>query len=495
MNPETLGKGINSGRGVLLERARQGNLLAMTMLTMPTFEANWHHKVYYKFLSKFLRRETRRIMVFMPPRNGKTEGLSRRLPAAIHGIYPHDEIMAATYSSSLAEDATIDIQRIMDHPNYREIWPYSQLTPEGQLSKYARTKNHHELRPVKTESGLMFHPLGSYRSSGVGGALGGRGADWLLLDDLVKNRVDADSASFRDKVMKFYTGTLRNRLEGEGSIALSMTRWHVDDPAGRLLKQAKADALSDQWDVICFPAIYDGVPMYGNQDYDPRQIGEPLWASKFPITELLKHKALGSRDWASLFQQRPFEEGGNIIKESDLRFYDVLPDSFDEVIQSWDFATKDKESSSYTVGQVWGRKGADRYLIKQVRGRWSFPKACQELINLSMDYPQAGRKWIEAKANGPAVMQTLKQQVTGLKESEPHGDKVARLNAVAPQFESHNVYFPKDNNEPWVRELIDELLPFPQSEHKDQVDTLSQALFILSKQRQSFAPISGHGME
>lgn len=478
------------GNDELYDRARRGGMKAFTTLTFPEYEWNWHHVITCNWLNKFVRREPgwRRLMIFEPPRHGKTELTSRRLPALIHGMYPNDEILAATYNGDLATDMTMDVQRIMDTPVYQKIFPETRIPKEGTSGKYARNKQEHELIPVQNPVDRLWTiPRGSYRSAGVGGSFTGRGANWALIDDPIKGREDADSKAFRDSLWKWYTSTLRTRLEGEGSILITLTRWHNDDLVGRLLELAKSDPNADQWKILMLPALKEN----DKNEEDPRQIGEGLWLNKFTMKNYMALKAGGERDWSALYQQRPSIEGGNIIKRAHFRYYSVLPARFDQVIQSWDFAVKDKQTSDYTVGGVWGRIGQDKYLIDLVRGRWSFPVALQELVKLSRKHPSAYKKLIEAKANGPAVIQSLKQTVGGLVEVEPMGDKVSRLNAAAPDFEAGNVYLPE--KAPWLDEYETEMINFPNWAKDDQVDMTSQAVNELRKAVTITMPIVGHG--
>lgn len=470
--------------------AASGNLLAFTLATFPLYEVNWHHKTISRALNRFLKREVKRLMIFCPPRHGKSELVSRRLPALIHGMYPNDEIMAATYNSELAGDMTTDIQRIMDRKEYHELFPRSRITPEGTVTKYARNTTEHELLPDIRPSGEVTYLRGKYRAQGIGGSFSGRGAHWILIDDPIKNRDDADSKTVREGVWKFYSSTMRTRLEGDGSILLTMTRWHEDDLAGRLLRLAKTDPSADQWEVVRLTAIREHDDL--NPD-DPRLPGEALWPSKFDETWLSAAKAASSRDWASLYQQRPKTEDGNIFKESWFKFYKSLPERFDQMIQSWDFASKDKTGSDYCVGQVWGRLGSNKYLVYQFRGRPSFPESCRKLVEISIKYPNAHKRLIEAKANGPAIIQTLKNQVSGLIEVEPRGDKVARANAVAPEIESGCVWLPHPDIAPWIADFISEVCEFPNSAHDDQVDALTQALDELRKAAVLHIPLAGHG--
>jgi predicted phage terminase large subunit-like protein len=474
----------------MLQRARNGGLLSFSMLTFEKYEANWHHLITCSFLNQFIKKKIRRLIVEMPPRYGKSELTSRRLPALLHGLYPDDEILAASYNSELASDMTVDVQRIMDRPDYAEIFPYVRITPAGTMSKYARTRNEHELIPVQRPDRYWHYPRGSYRSAGIGGSFTGRGANWVLIDDPFKNRQEADSKAERDRVFKFYNSALRTRLEKEGSVLITMTRWHSDDLVGRLMKLAKSDPMADQFTLLSLPAIREET----SHEYDMRKPGEPLWPAKYTLDELMRTKAsIGSREFASLYQQSPVADGGNLIRANWIKWYHALPPKFDQVIQSWDFKVKKTETGSYICGQVWGRIKADFYLIHQVRGRWDFPMACNKLLEVSRMYPRAGKKVIEAKATGPAVMETLKHMVPGLVECTPTTDKVSRLNAVSYLYEGGNVYYPSDIIAPWINDHVIELTEFPSSAYDDQVDCASQALDVLRSGTTWFAPISGHG--
>jgi predicted phage terminase large subunit-like protein len=484
-----LQKEAKDAHELLKLRAQSGGLLAFTILTKPDYDTNWHHKAMCRVLNKFIRKEIKRVMVFMPPRHGKSELVSRRLPALLHGLYPNDELMAATYNAELAGDMTVDVQRIMDREAYHDLFPRSRITPEGTTTRYARNSTEHEILPIIGDGGEVIYFKGKYRAQGIGGSFSGRGANWILIDDPVKNRDDSDSKTVRENVWKFYTSTLRTRLEGEGSILLTMTRWHEDDLAGRLLQLAKSDPEADQWTVIRFPAIRDD---QDNPD-DPRELGEALWPAKFNELWLTGARKAGSRDWSALYQQKPTSEDGNIFKASWFRYYDVIPDKFDQIIQSWDFAVKDKTGADYNVGTVWGRLGTNKYLLHMERGRWSFPAVCQKVLDVTKRFPRSYKKLIEAKANGPAVKQTVDRYVTGIVEIEPRGDKVARANAVAPEVEGGSVWLPKPQIAPWINDYVTEMCSFPLGTHDDIVDSTTMALDELRKAQILHMPSSGHG--
>lgn len=488
---EAKSKLISIEKEMIKRKARGGDLLAFTLYTKQDYQVNWHHKEVSKVLNRFIKGEITRLIIKMPPRHGKSELVSLRLPALLHGLYPNDEIMAASYSLGLASTMTRNIQMIMDTPEYREIFPNSRITPEGKVTKYPRNSEEHMLLPIPLSNGRFEYPKGKYRGQGVGGSFSGKGANWLIIDDPIKNREEADSEVSRDAVWNFYTSTLRTRLEGIGRIVVIMTPWHEDDFVARLIKQM-SDPNADQYVVVTFPAIRDSLTQ-SEHYHDPREIGEPLWKEKFDSKALEAIKATSTRDWYSLYQQTPIAEGGNYIKRHYLKFYKTLPSRFDIMIQSWDFAVKDKSTSDYTVGTVWGRVDVDKFLIDWVRGQWDFLTCCNKLIELSKKYPLAYKKLIEDKANGPAIKQTLDRTVSGIVAVEPRGDKKARVHAIEPEFASGHVWFPHPDIKPNIEEMIYELCGFDRVKYDDQVDSVVQALDELRKFQTVYSPSSGHG--
>jgi predicted phage terminase large subunit-like protein len=254
-----------------------------------------------------------------------------------------------------------------------------------------------------------------------------------------------------------------------------MTRWHEDDLAGRLIAQAKNDPEADQWVILELPAIKE----HDKNPLDPRAIGEALWPDKYNLKRLSKIQRQGSRVWNALYQQRPSAAAGNIIKRGWFRYYDRLPEKFDEMLISVDATFTGKATSDFVAMQVWGRTAADKYLIDQVHQQLGITDSIRELLKLCAKHPRAALKLIENKANGPAIEDLLKGHVSGLVLWEPVGDKVARANAVAPQFEGGNVYMPNPALNPWVADLVEELVTFPNSVHDDRTDATTMALLRL----------------
>ena len=445
------------------ERARQ-SLLDFAVYTRSHYEPNWHHRLLCQLLDLFAQRVIKRLMVFMPPRHGKSELVSRCLPAYLLGRDPDCSIIATSYSSGLASRMNRDVQRIIDTEDYRAVFPETTLNSKNVVTVAQGTW----LRNASTFE-VVGH-RGSYRSSGVGGGITGMGADFGIIDDPIKNQDDAYSTVYRDKVWDWYISTLYTRLEGEDAgILLTLTRWHADDLAGRLLKQMAEDPVSDQWHILSLPAVCEP-----NKDpRDPREVGEALWPSKFPLPILEKNKANGAYFWNALFQQRPAPPEGSIVLRDWVKRYRHLPPDCDQWLQSWDLTFKETRKGSFVCGQIWCRKGSRFYLVDQHRERMDFPKTVRTMRKMIDKYPQCRAILIEDKANGPAVIDSLKAEVSGIIAVQVQGSKEARLHSVSPLIEAGDVYLP---DERWADDIVEELIAFPNSAFNDQVDCLSQAL-------------------
>lgn len=460
-----------------LDAARQ-SMAAFTMYTYPGYQMGWVHEDICSELDAFLdaviARLSPRLLITVPPRHGKSELATRRFPAFAFGRNPNFEIISTSYSADLASRMNRDVQRIMDDARYAEIFPHSSLSQSARTvanGNYLRNSDIFE---------IVGH-RGNYRSAGVGGGITGMGGDIMLIDDPVKDREQADSHVRREKVWDWYTSTFYPRRSPGAGILLIQTRWHTDDLAGRLL-EAQATGDGDEWRVINFPAIAE-------VDEKHRRIGEALHPERYNLDSLQQtRRAIGERDFNALYQQRPVADGGQIFKEPWLRYWfpKDLPEQFDSIILSWDMTFKDSNDSDYVVGQVWASKDADRFLLDQVRSRMSFTDTLAAFKAQAEKWPLATRKLIEDKANGPAVIDTLKHIVTGLIPVEPDGSKTARAHAVTYLFESGNVYIPHPSHCSWAKAYIAELLQFPAGAHDDQVDATTRALRDMDKRKPLF---------
>ena len=437
--------------------------------TCPGYAMGWVHEEICRELEDFLEavdaKASPRLMITMPPRHGKSELATRRFPAYAFGRNPDLHVISTSYSADLASRMNRDVQRIMDGEAYQELFLETALSGRN-------------LRTVASGSYLRNSDIfeivghrGAYRSSGVGGGITGMGGDILIIDDPIKDRAEADSPTIRAKVWDWYTSTLYTRLSPGGGILLIQTRWHMDDLAGRLLEAGRSGE-GDSWRCVNFPAIAE-------RDEEYRFAGEALHPERFPLERLLAVKqALGSRDWEALYQQRHAPDGGAVFRKEWVRYWTPgdLPGRFEQALISWDMTFKDSEDSDYVVGQVWGRDGARHFLLDQVRGRMGFTATLQAFQNLAAKWPQALEKLVEDKANGPAVIDSLKHKVTGVIPVEPEGGKTARAHAVTPLFEAGNVFIPHPQTCAWVGDYEAELLQFPAAAHDDQVDATTQAL-------------------
>ena len=387
-------------------------------------------------------------MVFMPPRHGKSQVVSKKFPAWYLGRNPNNEIIITSYAADLAYDFSRMARNTLR--DWGHLWDVQLAADSSAVGRW----------------GINEH-AGALMAAGVGGPITGRGAHVAIIDDPLKNWEDALSETIRQKVWDWYLTTLRTRLAPGGAIVLVMTRWHEDDLAGRLL--AEASIGGEKWEVISLAAEAEKDDPLG------RKPGEWLWPERYPPTEYEDTKtALGTQKWVALYQQRPSPPEGSIIKRQWWQYYREPPAKFDEIIQSWDCAFKDLSTSDFVVGQVWGRVGAEYYLLDQTRDRMDFPATLQAVRQLTSKWPRARAKLIEDKANGTAVIQVLKKEIPGIIAVEPQGGKEARASAVSPSIEAGNAYLPQ--NAPWVKDFVDECAAFPNGAHDDQVDAMSQAL-------------------
>lgn len=459
-----------------------GHGLAPFILYMSSsYLMGWVHRIICNELDNFLNavvnKESPRLILTVPPRHGKSQIVSRMFPAYVFGRYPDMSIIAASYSSDLASRMNRDVQRIMDEDRYREVFPGTSLYGKNirtvAAGSYLRNSDIFEIVGHK----------GVYRSAGVGGGLTGMGSEIALVDDPIKDRMSADSPTIRENIWDWYTSTLYTRLSPGGGIIIIQTRWHMDDLSGRLLEAARVGE-GDKWRVVNFPAIAEADEYWNGQLM--RRAGEALHPERYPLEQLLAIKtAIGSRDWEALYQQRPTPDSGAIFKAEWLRFWlpKDLPDRFDQMLISWDMTFKDGDDNDYVVGQVWGKHGADRYLLDQVRARMSFTATLTAFRALAEKWPQATRKLVEDKANGPAVIDSLKHHVAGIIPVEPDGSKTARAHAVTALFEAGNVYIPSPEHCAWTSDYVAELTRFPAAAHDDQVDATTQALRDMQKRR------------
>jgi len=461
------------------ELARR-SLIDFTLRTKPSYRAGWFHRgvaaALDQFLEDVLEKRSPRLILTAPPQFGKSELTSRRFPAFAFGKNPSLHIVGIAYSADLAQSFSRDTQRIIDTPEYSAIFPATRILAENAKSnRYKRSAE---------EFHIVASDGGTYRAVGRTGGIPGRPANVVIVDDLLKDFDEAMSETIRESCWNIVATAALPRLQEGGGAIVMQTRWHMDDVIGRLQDREKG-----RWKVLNFPALAE-------VDEPHRKIGEPLSVERFSLETLLSIRdggVINSYQWAALYQQRPSPAGGGVFKRDDWRFYD--PDSiedgdFEELVQSWDCTFKKTSDSDFVAGHVWGRLGARKYLVDRVNARMTFGETKAAIRTLSAKHPKAHKKFIEDKANGSAIIDDLKLEISGMIPVEPEGGKVARAHAVSGDVEAHNVYLPGKKNAQgvfvplgWVHDFIEQHASFPSGAHDDDVDAMSQALSQIRKRK------------
>lgn len=422
-------------------------------------------------LARVASGEVERQMISMPPQEGKSQRTSVWFPLWLLHRNPNLRIAVVSNGFELAQTFGEQIRdKLKAHP-------------ELGLTLSNSTAKKHEFKLLGYDGGVIC--------VGIEGSLTGRPVDVLIIDDPYKDEKQADSKAWRQTVQRFWESVALTRLAPGAPVVIVQTRWRRDDLSGWL--QAEHP---DEWEVLNIAAqavdpfsLPETDPEYGKPDPLGREPGEFMESARGRSVRdwLKKIREVGSRVWNAMYQGRPSPVEGGILKRAWWQRYDQAPWvehpdghrtvlGFDDVLMSWDMAFKDTDSSDYVVGQVWGRRGTDAFLLEQVRGRWDFVETCNQFEQLAARWPQAVLKLVEDKANGPAVISSLRRTVAGIVPEEPQGSKEARARAVSPLVEAGNVWLPAPGLAPWVGDLIEECAGFPTATNDDQVDALSQAL-------------------
>lgn len=408
-----------------------------------------------------------RLLLSMPPQEGKSQRASRRFPLWALTQNPDLRIAIASYEANIARRwgraIRDDITQHGDQLNGLKVRDDLSAQHEWQL---------------KDHDGGVF-------TAGVGGAMTGRPVDLLLIDDPIKGREQADSPTIREKTWDWWTDVALTRLAPGAPVIVIATRWHEADLIGRLSKQ------SDEWEVLNIPAQADHRPEAGETDPLGRAPGEFMVSARGRTREQWERRKResGPKTWAALFQGRPSPDEGGIfpaewatysaphhvtMADGSCRVGGMERDD-QEMVISADLAFRDTKGSDYVVMQVWLRIGQTIYLLDQVRERLNFTATQDALRALVAKWPQAHAKFIEAKANGDAVINSLHRQIPGLIPVEPEGSKVARASAISPFAHSRNIVLPEPHLLPSVGDLLEEAKHFPNSAHDDTIDAMSQA--------------------
>lgn len=408
-----------------------------------------------RFLVRMMNGERPILILGAPPQHGKSQIVSRYLPAYVFGKYPDLRIAGLSYAMDLASSMNRDVQRVIMSPEYQVVFPDTRLSDKRVVTIEGQAKRN-------SEEFEIVGRKGAYVGQGVGGPLTGKRVDLGIIDDPIKNAKEALSPTVKQGVWNWYVSTFLTRLSKNSGQIIMATRWATDDLSGKVLEAY------ERAESLVFPAI----------SLD----GEALVPELHPLDKLLETKAtLGDYFWSAMYQQSPKPMGGAIFKDIGVNYYfkHDLPDSFDQVICSWDMTFKDGEGTDYVVGQVWGKKGANSYLLAQIRKRMGFTETKQSVVNLANRFPEARIKLVEDKANGPAVIDALKNTVSGLTPVEPDGSKVARAHAMTGEWEAGNVWLPHPDIAPWITDFVSNVTTFPACPHDDEIDAMTQAIRFL----------------
>jgi predicted phage terminase large subunit-like protein len=389
-----------------------------------------------------------RIAIGAPPRHGKSLSMSKWLPTWYLDWFPEDRVIFSSYGQAFAKKWGLAV---------RDNFEQNPLTMTRIRSDKRLADNWQT-----TKGGGML-------CAGVDGTVTGEGFDLGIIDDPHKNWEEAMSATQRQHVIDWFLATYYTRSEPNSSIIVCQTRWHERDLIGYLTSEEH----DEDWTYIRLPALAEAEDLLG------RAPGEALCPERFTAERLEKIKrVLGTAIFTGLYQQRPSPPEGNQVKRAWFQRYLRAPEAFDQIIQSWDLAFTET-GSSYSVCQIWGQKGPDVYFLDTWRDKVDFPTSLRRIKTMSERWPTANVKVFENKANGPAVISTLRQSTTDVHEYNPKGSKEVRLAAVTGMIEGGNVYIPDDSIAPWIKDFVDEVVMFPKGENDDQVDAFSQALDYL----------------
>jgi len=423
----------------------------------PTFIGGRHHAKMADAFERVARGECKRLIINMGPRHTKSEFASYLLPAWFLGKFPHKKVIQCSHTAELAVGFGRKVRNLVDTDAYHKIFPDLALASD---SKAAGRWN--------TNKG------GDYFAIGIGGAVTGKGADLLIIDDPHSEQEAAIAEvnpDIYDKTYEWYTSGPRQRLQPGGAIVIVMTRWSKRDLTGQILKDAAANDSLGEWEVIEFPAILPS--------------GNPLWPEFWDVEELLKVKRdVPNSKWMAQYMQNPVSESAAIVKREWWRTWESdRPPACDFILQSWDTAFEKTQRADYSACTTWGvfyhpdDNGVDQaniILLNAFRDRMEFPELKQVAVE---EY----REWepdsviIEKKASGAPLIYEMRAMGIPVQEFTPTrgNDKISRLNAVSDLFASGRVWTPASR---WAEEVIDEVAEFPAGTHDDYVDTVSMAM-------------------
>lgn len=456
---------LSSKQHEMLTLATRKNLMAFSMATQKNYQVNWHHELIANKLiqavEKVKKGKRARVIIEVPPRHGKSELATIKFPAWLLGNYPEMQFIVSSYSGELAQDFGQKTRDLMQSDEYKSLF-----TTRLKKDSKAKGKWH-------TNHG------GSYTSTGVGGAVTGRGFNVGIIDDPLKNREEAESDTIREKVWNWYTSTFYTRQEGNSAIVVIMTRWHTDDLVGRLLQKQEEDRLAnksnyDKWEVIRFPAIAE-------EDEPPYRLkDEPLWPNKFDIHALDNIKnAVGLYDWHSLYQQTPVASETQEFHESFFRYFNEedLENKNLEYFTTVDPAISQNEKADNTVILTVGkeRNNPNWYRIEETADHLTPLQTIDAIFAHQQKYRSS--VWVETNAYQQSLRyfieeeQRKRQQYFIVNELRQKNKKEERIRGLVPLYAT-GVIFHRHSDHVYEQEL----LTFPVGKRDDRIDAMAMQL-------------------
>jgi predicted phage terminase large subunit-like protein len=433
------------------ERCRQ-NFMPFVRQMWSAFIPGKHHQIMADAFERVARGELKRLIINMPPRHTKSEFASYLFPAWFLGMYPEKKIIQTAHTAELAVGFGRKVRNLVGSPDYQEIFPTKMSADSKAAGRWNTSKG------------------GDYFAIGVGGAVTGKGADVLIIDDPhSEQEAMMGNPSVYDRVYEWYSSGPRQRLQPGGSIVIVMTRWSKRDLTGQIVNAAAKKDL-EEWEVIELPALLPS--------------GKPLWQEFWRQEELEAIKAeLPVSKWEAQYQQNPTSEEGAIIKREMWKVWEnERPPEVDYIIQSWDTAFEKSNRADYSACTTWGvfyrdvegTEVANIIVLDAFKERMEFP----ELKRTAFEF---WKEWnpdtliVEKKAAGAPLIYEMRKMGIPISEYTPSkgSDKIARVNAVSDLFASGMVWRPETR---WAEELVEELASFPNGDHDDLVDSSSQAL-------------------
>ena len=434
------------------EKCRE-NFMPFVKEMWSAFIAGRHHKIMADAFERVANGSLKRLIINMPPRHTKSEFASYLFPAWYLGKFPHKKIIQTAHTAELATNFGRKVRNLVATPDYQALFPTKLSSDSKAAGRWNTNKG------------------GDYFAIGVGGAVTGKGADVLIIDDphSEQEAMQGNPAVF-DRVYEWYGSGPRQRLQPGGSIIIVMTRWSKRDLTGQIINNSiKRDG--DEWETIEFPALMPS--------------GKPLWSEFWSQKELeaIKNEIPVSK-WEAQYQQNPTSEEGAIIKREMWKIWEKdEPPLCEFIIQSWDTAFEKNNRADYSACTTWGvfyRTDSDGFdsahiiLLDAFKERLEFPELKKKAQELYKDWsPDA--LIVEKKAAGAPLIYEMRRMGIPLQEYTPSkgSDKIARVNAISDLFASGFVWCPDTR---WAEEVMEECASFPNGDHDDLVDSTSQAL-------------------